>query len=298
MRRNRSNTDPTSLSRCGRTESLFAGLPPPNPERFRKDLRDELRKLIGVFQVFSNSISSVESEPKWPAGRVFERFNVLLEHYRPIARRREEASRYVLIVDINNRWPALGLRTALDRMVAQFERYHGRAVLAQPIASLFRRRVTEADLRQLEQMRQILAKRRTATDEDFAWMQELGSFVPSCCLEMKRLLSSVSHPTTKLKLRSAPNLLAQIAQEFIFLHHRNHLAIRKRAKAMREFIFDLDNPKYRKRLFGYTATEIAEWEEFQRKAKNRDDVRRFRQKGSRTRISRRRRRPKQGKKSR
>jgi len=145
----------------------------------------------------------------------------------------------------------------LENVISALESYIGRSLLAEANAKAeFERQSDPAR----DYLVSLIFKKRIARPAD---LELLADLLPYEFQAMIKLASgrvrprSGAAPDTVDKLQEA---LARSAQEYLFTSHRLFIARLALAEPLREFIYQLRNRRYTKRLFGFSEEQMAEWD--------------------------------------
>jgi len=160
--------------------------------------------------------------------------------------------------EIDHRWRRLQVVKTVEGCLKELQNYIGENLLGSAVTEgQFGRQNDRAK----DQLVSLVFKQRLANPEDLAVMRHL---LPQSFQHLEELTSSkfVKRATgapedTVSKLRIA---VACSAQEYLFSKHQRFVERCAAAKGLREFIFDLKYPPYRKRLVGLSPTHIEQWD--------------------------------------
>jgi hypothetical protein len=232
-------------------KSLFDELPPANPGVFRKAIKQNLTMALRSLAKFSDSVRAGRA-PEWPSKDTYTLFMAQLRHFQLISKRRENAPPIQLMREIDHRWRGLKVVKTVEGCLKGLQNYIGETLLGSAIAKgQFERQNNPAK----DQLISIVFKKRLAGSEDLVVMRHL---LPESFQHLETLASRITRTAgapddTVSKLKIA---VARSAQEYLFSEHQRFIERCAAAKGLREFIFDVKYRPYRKRLFGFSPTQI------------------------------------------
>lgn len=232
----------------------FDRLPRPSRKRFAASIRKNVKDVISSLSAFSRSIHE-GSNPAWPSKATFALFNAQLAAFRSISTRRNDALPIELVREMNHRWKSLRLRDTLTRVVCALEDYSGKSLFGQiHVQERFEWGIATGSLKK-HPLRLLVLKFKEATPADLPVML---SAAPTCFIELE---TSLKHLPTSAATE-ARTALALSVQEYLWSEHRRFLSHQAVAFPLRNFLFELKDPSYKKHLFGFSDEEIQAWEAF------------------------------------
>jgi hypothetical protein len=235
-------------------------LPPYNSKKFREAIKRGLEVPLCSLTRFSDSVRAGRA-PAWPPDNAYSLFIAQLREFRIISKRKDNAPPIQLMREINHRWPKLKVVRTVENCVEELKNYLGRNLIGTAIAKArfesLKGRVHDDQVSLLL----ILRKKRFATPADLEVIHDLlpEHFQKLTKLASKDLLRSANGAPSDAveKLRIS---VARSAQEYLISEHALFSAKIAAANALRKFIHGLKYPPYTKKLFGFSAWQINEWD--------------------------------------
>ena len=256
-------------------KSPFDQLPTPDPKKFRRGIKINLRTALDSFVKFSDSIRAGKP-PAWPPTTAYVLFSTQLNHFRSISKRAPNARPIQLIREMDKKWRGLGLVKALEGSLKALREYLEVSVRSRAVANCAFNHETDNHRRLVNLLSDTTS---TALYDD---LEIMLPFLPrafqvlSDCASPKRIRAVSGGPSTAVEDLHAST--ARCAQLYLISERRAFLERCSMAYEMRKFFFELGYWPYREKLFGLLDDQIREWHAARARAGNRARQHRYREK--------------------
>jgi hypothetical protein len=200
--------------------------------------------------------------------------------YRSISTRRQKALVIQIVREMDHRWPKLDLGQSIIRLVGAVETYCANWPLNELLINRKCALLFDPGSKEILDLASIATK---TTSKELALILQV---LPEYFKKMDRLISDTALRPQQGAQRDAVIVLRQLfaraAHELLNAKRAEFHARQRAASQLRQFIFDLEDWDFRRRLFGFSKGQISLWKKEQRKlhiqAQTRERVARHRAK--------------------